>query len=229
MKREDDLDTIAADLDSVLERLAGYIERQAPRPGVVDDEPVELKNTAESEILAAILYRYAMGPPRLRDAITATQAASDSLERKRESLVAEHGEKKAELLAALYACELAQRFTQPVPKSDARALAAAGNRYAKGHDKFFGGDTRVEKRGGGDEPAPLHPPNKNVPRLANLRKWAVEYAARLHEEDPKRYPIGRALFEEVTKTFTTLKAGTVEADYQSSAWPEIFRLRKQKD
>jgi len=221
MRSDPALDSIAADLNSVLERLAAYLEEQPNRPAWIDDESVTLEGGADPELLAAILYRYAMGPPALRDAIAAAQAAADALERKRSALVAQHGEKKAELLTALYACELGYRFGQPVPLEDCMALAAAGRRFITKRDRYLGHDGR-------------HRTMRNDGHLDSHGFEKRLAAAIVHTrvtEDPKNNPLTvdvNGVFQKVVDEgrFPFSAKTLANYYYEETAWPGATPSKK---
>lgn len=212
MKRNAELDSIAADLDSVLDRLGQYIQRQPNHPARLDDAPQDSKAIASPEILAAVLYRYAVGPPALRDAVVAAQAASNALERRRAALATQHDENKAKLLAALYACEMGERFSQPVPLEDCATLANTGGRFIARRDRYLGhdGHHRIMRNDG------------HLDKQGFEKRLAAAVVHTKIMEDPKSHPrtIEGVFHQVVVEGGFAFSAKTLaNYYYEETAWP----------
>lgn len=209
---DDELKAIQADLDSVLDRLAKYLEKgDAPQFSAVDCHYESIE-----ELITAVIGAYTMHSNRsLGNALGAVLSAIDSVERNRAVLAGRfRSERTASVLCALDAVTLAQRLNTPLRKKYMNALIDPIQRYQNQQDHYFG-----EKAG--------------LPRFGRInsnhetKKQAAFLVYMFHRQDPKQYPIGPATWERVGKT-VHLGPSSVRDAYYDSAWPAILSQERSQ-
>lgn len=203
---DDELKAIQGDLDSVLERLADYMNSEGS-----DKHDSVARNYKKPDAARVALHYVSTKGDALDASINSAEYCHDGLDRNAQGFpkgcrLREHpagNEGLSDLIEALRALESWIVTRWPLEDSHTQALAFAVNAWSQNECQFIGENVGLT----------LTPK-----RLVDWRKLARESAAEevyvLNLRDPEAYPIGEALFEQVGQQFG-MSAKTVSRAYYS--------------
>lgn len=203
---DDQLKAIQGDLDSVLDRLAGYMNNEGS--GKFNSVP---RNYKKPDAARVALHYVSTEGDALDSSLKSAEFCHDGLDRNEQGFpkgcrLREHptgNEELADLIEALRALEGWITNRWPLEDSHIQALAFAVNAWSQNECQFIGENVGLT----------LTPK-----RLVDWRKLARERVAEeayiLNIRDPGAYPIGEALFELVGQPFG-MSAKTVSRAYYS--------------
>ncbi|MGY4876670.1 hypothetical protein ACLUEY_02140 [Vreelandella aquamarina] len=241
---DDELKAIQDDLDAVLERLGKYLHQGqygfwnltprrksyelkraapfAPAPWILN-EPY----TSSKEDAARVVFQYVCGRQRnkLKPYSNMAQTILDvgciraQREIKTAELIEDHGEDLGHLLSAFNS--LANCYSHglhPPETLHTELLGHAVDAYLRKEVEYLGQNFGLELNS-----------KRDVDRKAQQRFSAVLNVFSKHRQDPKRYPIGEALFELAGTPYGMSASVVKRAYYSSGMQEELTRLNKEMD
>ncbi|MCL5425904.1 MAG: hypothetical protein M1154_09795 [Gammaproteobacteria bacterium] len=241
---DDELKAIQDDLDSVLERLGKYLhrgqygfcnltprkrtyERRSDAPFAPPSWVLNGPATSPREDAARVVFQYVCG--RQREKITRythmAQVIFDvgCIRRQREErtveLIEKHGEDLGHLLAAI--SSLARCYDHglhPLESLHAELLGFAASAYLHKEVEYLGQEFGV----------PLNS-KREVDRKAGKRLSAVLTVFNKNRQDPKRHPIGEALFELAGEPYGMSASVVKRAYYAHGMQKELAELSQKMD